>query len=169
MTPSSWYLYPSPPFLSWRLWKPPPTPHGHLPASSCSRSGTVIKTRVDLSSSRSRVPSSASRKKRGTGGREQEKVVEARLNFSLLPILCRNLIKAATRSATSFRRSAAGSSSLIISCLYYRHRRAITNRLMPEKVIRRPCKNTALSSYDAPVPSSSVCTRVTYHENSRGC
>lgn len=47
-------------------------------------SGTVIKTGP-------RGPSPA----RGGGGRS---------NFSLLSILCRNLIKAATRSATSFRR-----------------------------------------------------------------
>lgn len=90
------------------------------------RSGMVIKTRVAQVVPRHRK-----------GGP----------NFSLLPILCRNLIKAATRSATSFRGSADGPVAFIISCLYYRHCRAITNRLMLEEVIRRrrPCKNTALS------------------------
>lgn len=71
--------------LARPLPEPPPTPHGHLPASSCSDLGQLLKPAWPKSC-------------HVTG--------KGRPNFSLLPILCRNLIKAATRSATSFRRSA---------------------------------------------------------------
>lgn len=88
-------------------------------------SGTVIKTRV----AQLVAPS--------PGGRP---------NFSLLPILYWNLIKAATRSGNVVSKIGRPVGvAFIISCLYYRHCRAIANRLMPEEVIRRPCKNTTLS------------------------